>query len=160
MKQEEHIATDKHEEEHREYHKEEDKASSKEKSKEQAEAKSEEKSAEEKKKQKQESALMRQWKKLKAKHPDALLLFRVGDFYEMYEQDAKRGSEILGVTLTKRNGADSYLAGFPHHALDTYLPKLIRAGERVAICDQLEAPKRQQKTEEAQEENHSRGMKR
>ena len=104
---------------------------------------------------------MRQWKELKAKHPDALLLFRVGDFYEMYEQDAKRGSEILGVTLTKRNGSqDSYLAGFPHHALDTYLPKLIRAGERVAICDQLEAPKRLQKTEEAQEESRSRGMKR
>ena len=160
VKQEEHIATDKHEEEHREYHEEEDKATSKEKSKEQTEAKSEEKSAEEKKKQKQESALIRQWKELKAKHPDALLLFRVGDFYEMYEQDAKRGSEILGVTLTRRNGADSYLAGFPHHALDTYLPKLIRAGERVAICDQLEAPKRLQKTEEAQEESRSRGMKR
>ena len=88
------------------------------------------------------SSIMKQWKELKAKHPDALLLFRVGDFYEMYEQDAKRGAEVLGITLTKRNTqAGPYMAGFPHHALDTYLPKLIRAGERVAICDQLESKK-------------------
>lgn len=88
------------------------------------------------------SSIMKQWKELKGKHPDALLLFRIGDFYEMYKQDAKRGSEVLGITLTKMNGSkDFYLAGFPHQALDTYLPKLIRAGERVAICDQLESKK-------------------
>lgn len=88
------------------------------------------------------SSIMKQWKELKGKHPDALLLFRIGDFYEMYNQDAKRGSEVLGITLTKMNGSkDFHLAGFPHQALDTYLPKLIRAGERVAICDQLESKK-------------------
>lgn len=88
------------------------------------------------------SSIMKQWKELKGKHPDALLLFRIGDFYEMYKQDAKRGSEVLGITLTKMNESkDFYLAGFPHQALDTYLPKLIRAGERVAICDQLESKK-------------------
>jgi antirestriction protein ArdC len=88
------------------------------------------------------SSVMKQWKELKGKHPDALLLFRIGDFYEMYKQDAKRGSEVLGITLTKMNGSkDFHLAGFPHQALDTYLPKLIRAGERVAICDQLESKK-------------------
>lgn len=88
------------------------------------------------------SSIMKQWKKLKGKHPDALLLFRIGDFYEMYKQDAKRGSEVLGITLTKMNESkDFHLAGFPHQALDTYLPKLIRAGERVAICDQLESKK-------------------
>ena len=109
--------------------------------------------------------MMQQFATLKEKHPDALLLFRCGDFYETYMDDAVEASRILGITLTRRsngrqNGADTEMAGFPHHALDTYLPKLIRAGERVAICDQLEAPKRQQKTEEAQEESHSRGMKR
>ena len=88
------------------------------------------------------SSIMKQWKELKGKHPDALLLFRIGDFYEMYKQDAKRGSEVLGITLTKMNASkDFHLAGFPHQALDTYLPKLIRAGERVAICDQLESKK-------------------
>lgn len=88
------------------------------------------------------SSIMKQWKEVKGKHPDALLLFRIGDFYEMYKQDAKRGSEVLGITLTKMNGSkDFHLAGFPHQALDTYLPKLIRAGERVAICDQLESKK-------------------
>lgn len=88
------------------------------------------------------SSIMKQWKELKGKHPDALLLFRIGDFYEMYKQDAKRGSEVLGISLTKMNGSkDFHLAGFPHQALDTYLPKLIRAGERVAICDQLESKK-------------------
>lgn len=88
------------------------------------------------------SSIMKQWKELKGKHPDALLLFRIGDFYEMYKQDAKRGSEVLGITLTKMNERkDFHLAGFPHQALDTYLPKLIRAGERVAICDQLESKK-------------------
>ena len=91
------------------------------------------------------SSIMKQWKELKGKHPDALLLFRIGDFYEMYKQDAKRGSEVLGITLTKMNESkDFHLAGFPHQALDTYLPKLIRAGERVAICDQLEASTQKQ----------------
>ncbi|MDR1809543.1 MAG: DNA mismatch repair protein MutS [Prevotella sp.] len=88
--------------------------------------------------------MMRQYVEIKTKHPDAILLFRVGDFYETFSQDAIDASEILGITLTRRaNGAAQYveLAGFPHHALDTYLPKLIRAGRRVAICDQLEDPK-------------------
>jgi len=88
--------------------------------------------------------LMKQYYAIKAKHPDAILLFRVGDFYETFEDDARRSSAILGITLTKRaNGAASYvdLAGFPYHALDTYLPKLVRAGLRVAICEQLEDPK-------------------
>lgn len=91
-----------------------------------------------------ETPLMKQYYALKAKHPDAVLLFRVGDFYETFGEDAIRSAEILGITLTKRaNGAASYveLAGFPHHALDTYLPKLVRAGQRVAICEQLEDPK-------------------
>ncbi len=85
---------------------------------------------------------------MKEKHPDAILLFRVGDFYETFESDAIRASEILGITLTKRaNGSASYveLAGFPHHAIDTYLPKLVRAGMRVAICEQLEDPKKTKK---------------
>ncbi len=87
---------------------------------------------------------MKQYYSIKEKHPDAVLLFRVGDFYETFGEDAIRASEILGITLTKRaNGAASFveLAGFPHHALDTYLPKLVRAGQRVAICEQLEDPK-------------------
>ncbi|MEA3443885.1 MAG: DNA mismatch repair protein MutS, partial [Bacteroidota bacterium] len=88
--------------------------------------------------------LMKQYNAIKAKHPDAILLFRVGDFYETFSKDAIRTSEILGITLTRRaNGAASFieLAGFPHHALDTYLPKLVRAGQRVAVCEQLEDPK-------------------
>lgn len=91
-----------------------------------------------------QTPLMRQYYKIKEKHPDAVLLFRVGDFYETFEKDAIKTSEILGITLTRRaNGAASSveLAGFPHHALDTYLPKLVRAGQRVAICEQLEDPK-------------------
>src|SRR4030043_410762 len=87
---------------------------------------------------------MKQYAGIKAKHPDAILLFRVGDFYETFGEDAVRASEILGITLTKRaNGAASFvdLAGFPYHALDTYLPRLVRAGQRVAICEQLEDPK-------------------
>lgn len=87
---------------------------------------------------------MKQYFSIKRKHPEAILLFRVGDFYETFGDDAVKASEILGITLTKRaNGAASSvaLAGFPHHALDTYLPKLVRAGQRVAICDQLEDPK-------------------
>ncbi len=91
-----------------------------------------------------ETPLMRQYNEIKAKHPEALLLFRVGDFYETFGSDAVKASKILGIVLTKRkNGAASSveLAGFPHHALDTYLPKLVKSGERVAICDQLEDPK-------------------
>jgi DNA mismatch repair protein MutS len=91
-----------------------------------------------------ETPLMKQYNLFKAKHPDAILLFRVGDFYETFDKDAVITSEILGITLTRRgNGGASEvnLAGFPHHALDTYLPKLVRAGKRVAICDQLEDPK-------------------
>lgn len=82
------------------------------------------------------------FKKLKeATHNDRLLLFRIGDFYEAYCEDAQKASEVLGITLTKRNGEDGYyLAGFPYHALDTYLPKLIRAGLRVAICDDISEP--------------------
>ena len=91
-----------------------------------------------------ETPLMKQYYEIKGKHPDAILLFRVGDFYETFSDDAIIASEILGITLTRRaNGSAQFveLAGFPHHALDTYLPKLIRAGKRVAICDQLEDPK-------------------
>ena len=91
-----------------------------------------------------ETPLMKQYFEMKAKHPDAVLLFRVGDFYETYCEDAIAASEILGITLTRRaNGAAKSIemAGFPHHALDTYLPKLVRAGKRVAICEQLEDPK-------------------
>ncbi|MBO4978753.1 MAG: DNA mismatch repair protein MutS [Muribaculaceae bacterium] len=87
---------------------------------------------------------MKQYAEMKAKYPDAILLFRVGDFYETFSDDAIEASQILGITLTRRaNGAAQYveLAGFPHHALDTYLPKLVRAGKRVAICEQLEDPK-------------------
>lgn len=88
--------------------------------------------------------MMKQFMDMKGKHPDAILLFRVGDFYETYLQDAVTASEILGITLTRRSngaGGGDEMAGFPHHALDTYLPKLVRAGKRVAICDQLEDPK-------------------
>lgn len=91
-----------------------------------------------------DTPLMKQYNAIKAKHPNALLLFRVGDFYETFGEDAVVASRILGIVLTKRsNGAaaDMELAGFPHHSLDTYLPKLVRAGQRVAICDQLEDPK-------------------
>tara|TARA_B100000963_G_scaffold77857_1_gene65910 strand:+ start:14829 stop:17417 length:2589 start_codon:yes stop_codon:yes gene_type:complete len=94
-------------------------------------------------KAKKVTPLMKQYNAIKSKHPSALLLFRVGDFYETFGQDAIKASKILGIVLTSRNNGDSNieLAGFPHHALDTYLPKLVRAGERVAICDQLEDPK-------------------
>ena len=97
------------------------------------------------KKEKELTPMMKQFFDLKAKHPEALLLFRCGDFYETYCDDAITASQVLGITLTHRNnGAGAKgdaMAGFPHHALDTYLPKLIRAGMRVAICDQLEDPK-------------------
>ena len=87
-----------------------------------------------------ETPLMKQYFQIKAQHPDAILLFRVGDFYEMYGEDAVVGAEILGIVQTKRSngvgGEKMEMAGFPYHALDTYLPKLVRAGKRVAICDQ------------------------
>ena len=114
---------------------------------------------EEKRQQQQKSnvpPIIKQYNDLKQKHPDALLLFRCGDFYETYKEDAVKASNILGITLTKHSkrmdeeGKPLKMAGFPYHALDTYLPKLIRAGERVAICDQLESPR--QKTSQ-QEEN-------
>lgn len=95
-------------------------------------------------KKKKETPLMQQYNRIKARYPEALLLFRVGDFYETFGEDAVKTSGILGIVLTRRaNGAASHieLAGFPHHALDNYLPKLVRAGQRVAICDQLEDPK-------------------
>ena len=90
-----------------------------------------------------ETPLMRQYNQFKAKHPDAILLFRVGDFYETYGEDAVKSSKILGITLTRhgKGASQTELAGFPHHALDTYLPRLVRAGYRVAICEQLEDPK-------------------
>lgn len=93
-------------------------------------------------------SITKTYRELKEKHPEAILLFRVGDFYEIYYQDAEKASKILGITLTKSSrtkdadGKPLAMAGFPYHALDTYLPKLIRAGERVAIYDQLENPKR------------------
>lgn len=97
-----------------------------------------------KEKKSSETPLMKQYNQIKAKHPGALLLFRVGDFYETFGEDAVKAARILGIILTKRkNGSASHieLAGFPHHSIDVYLPKLVRAGERVAICDQLEDPK-------------------
>lgn len=94
-----------------------------------------------------ETPLMRQYAEMKARYPDAILLFRVGDFYETFGEDAVKASEALGIVLTSRNngGSDIELAGFPHHALDTYLPKLVKAGYRVAVCDQLEKPSPQKK---------------
>src|SRR6187200_2873195 len=91
-----------------------------------------------------DTPLMKQYSAIKAKYPDALLLFRVGDFYETFGQDAVTASKVLDIVLTKRgagSASEIELAGFPHHALDSYLPKLVRAGHRVAICDQLEDPK-------------------
>lgn len=90
------------------------------------------------------SPIIKQFDELKAKHPEAVLLFRCGDFYESYREDAEVLAQVLGITLTKRSSDKLAMAGFPYHALDTYLPKLIRAGKRVAICDQIEdaAPKR------------------
>ena len=115
---------------------------------------------EEEKRQQQQMSnvppIIKQYNDLKQKHPDALLLFRCGDFYETYKEDAVKASNILGITLTKHSkrmdeeGKPLKMAGFPYNALDTYLPKFIRAGERVAICDQLESPR--QKTSQ-QEEN-------
>ncbi|TYA74617.1 DNA mismatch repair protein MutS [Seonamhaeicola marinus] len=100
------------------------------------------------KKEKKETPLMKQYNSIKAKYPDALLLFRVGDFYETFGEDAVKTAGILGIILTKRGAgseSETELAGFPHHSLNTYLPKLVKAGERVAICDQLEDPKQTKK---------------
>ena len=94
--------------------------------------------------EKKVTPLMRQYYKVKDKYPDALLLFRVGDFYETFHDDAVKASSILGIILTKRgagSNSETKLAGFPHHSLNTYLHKLVKAGERVAICEQLEDPK-------------------
>ena len=91
-----------------------------------------------------ETPLMQQHNAIKARYPDAILLFRVGDFYETFGQDAITTSQVLGITLTKRNNGAAFsseLAGFPYHALETYLHKLVKAGHRVAVCDQLEDPK-------------------
>ena len=91
-----------------------------------------------------ETPLMKQYNEIKNKYPDACLLFRVGDFYETFGEDAVRAAQILGITLTKRGAGsetETALAGFPHHSINTYLPKLVKAGLRVAICDQLEDPK-------------------
>ncbi len=92
-----------------------------------------------------QTPLMAQYSKIKLAHPDTILLFRMGDFFETFEEDAKIAAKVLGITLTKRGGNgttdDTPLAGFPHHAIDTYLPKLVRAGYRVAICEQMENPK-------------------
>ena len=91
--------------------------------------------------------VFRQYEAMKKKHPDAILLFRVGDFYEVFGEDAQCASDIIGLPVTKytKDGEIVSLAGFPHHALDTYLPKLVRAGKRVAICEQLEEPKKKTK---------------
>ena len=110
------------------------------------------------------SPILRQYHDLKKKHPDALLLFRSGDFYNTFMEDARKASGILGITLTRnrqikdREGNPLETAAFPYHALDTYLPKLIRAGERVAICDQIESSQRQEKQENVEQEKEaSRG---
>ena len=91
--------------------------------------------------------LMRQYAEMKAQHPDAILLYRVGDFYETFGEDAERAAGVLGITLTSRNngGSDVPLAGFPYHSLEVYLPKLVRAGFRVALCEQLEKPSKERK---------------
>ena len=100
--------------------------------------------------------MLKQFYELKSKHPDAILLFRCGDFYETYSNDAEKAAKILGITLSKSNhtkdaeGKPLMIAGFPHHALDIYLPKLIRAGERIAICDQLETPRQEKDVTEKQ----------
>ena len=95
-------------------------------------------------KSKKVTPLMKQYNTIKAKYPDAMLLFRVGDFYETFGEDAVKAAQVLGIVLTKRGAGsetETALAGFPHHSINTYLPKLVKAGMRVAICDQLEDPK-------------------
>ena len=98
-------------------------------------------------KPKKVTPLMQQYFKVKGKHPDTILLFRVGDFYETFGEDAITTAQVLGITLTKRNngGDDIELAGFPYHSLDTYLPRMVRGGYRVAVCEQLEKPSKEKK---------------
>ena len=114
---------------------------------------------------KMSSGVLQQYAQMKAKHPDAISLFRVGDFYELYREDAQKAKDILNLNVAKRNvdGKQVETAGFPHHALDNYLPKLVRAGQRVAICEQLEDPKLKKKedkdvkaTEVITPNNHNR----
>ena len=107
-------------------------------SKAQAEPSAESESAPQAEQASEQSALAKAWESMKAKHPDSILLFRCGDFYESYDIDAKIISEVLGITLTRTSRKDitAQMAGFPHHALDSYLPRLVRAGKRVAICDE------------------------
>ena len=107
-------------------------------SKAQAEPSAAQESAPEAEQASEQSALAKAWESMKAKHPDSILLFRCGDFYESYDIDAKIISEVLGITLTRTSRKDitAQMAGFPHHALDSYLPSLVRAGKRVAICDE------------------------
>ena len=100
-----------------------------------------------------ESPMMKKWREIKSKYPDAVLLFRCGDFYEAYEDDAKVCAKILGITLTTNSKNGYQMAGFPHHALDTYLPKLVRAGKRIAICDMLEDPKLRKTVKRGESEN-------
>lgn len=149
-----HEANDKHEQKeedaHTEYHEEEDKQNSQQ---------TKEKEEQAKEKKPEPSPILRQFLDLKAKHPDALLLFRTGDFYETYMDDASKAAKILGITLTRSSkvkdpdGKPLALAGFPYHALDSYLPKLIRAGQRVAICDQIEAPRQRAQQENEQKQD-------
>ena len=110
-------------------------------SKAQAEPSAESESAPQAEQAAEPSALAKAYESMKAKHPDAILLYRCGDFYEAFGEDAKAVSDVLGITLTRRNAKDitAQMAGFPHHALDSYLPKLVRAGKRVAICDTLQS---------------------
>jgi flagellar biosynthesis GTPase FlhF len=155
------VAEHKEEQEHQESHEESDAHEKKEEEKKRQNSPEQKKKEQEEEKRKEEltkaetkavaaialSPILSQFKSIKEKHPDAMLLFRRGDFYETYMDDAEKSSRILGITLTKNSkekdfdGKPLKIAGFPHHALDSYLPKLIRAGQRVAICDLLESPK-------------------
>lgn len=159
---------EKQEQEHADYHQQEDKKNSpeqKEKRKQEEKAKEQTTKAETKAVAAVAlSPILKQFYDLKAKHPDALLLFRTGDFYETYSKDAETASKILGITLTKssktkdKEGQPLALAGFPYHALDSYLPKLIRAGQRVAICDQIEAPKQSASRSSLEQASQGAGM--
>ena len=109
-----------------------------------------------------ETPLMKQYFEMKAKHPDAVLLFRVGDFYETYKEDAERASRILGLAVTNRQTGNDHpikIVGFPHHALDTYLPKLVRANCRVAICEEP-VPKTTESVTNSNQQEHRSGMRR
>ncbi len=106
------------------------------------------------------SKAIKQWDELKAKHPDVILLIRNGGFYGMFKEDAQKGVDILGLSVLKGGKNEIPYTTFPHYSLDTYLPKLVRAGERVAICDELVEPKRQQAETKAEIERQSLGLKR